>query len=133
MFSPICAVTDKATPRRMTSNKQEIDRLKGDIQQTKQDLASAEDLAQVDFHRKQLLYLESQLSSLREQQTILLRSNQHRLSSPLATGIGPLSDTQADQPPVLAATAQAANQVVESLQANGFAWLNPYKSMDLHG
>lgn len=76
-----CAyLTDKPALRRMTSIGQEIDGLKEDIQQTKQDLASAEDLAQVDFHRKRLLQLESQLSSLREQQTILLRSSQHRLS-----------------------------------------------------
>lgn len=72
----------------MTCNRQEIDELKAEIQQSKQELASAGDVAEVDFHRKRLLQLENQLSSLREQQTILLQSPQQ---SPLHI------DRQADQ------------------------------------
>lgn len=100
----------------MTSNRQEIDDLKADIQQSKQELASAGDAVQVDFHRKRLLQLENQLSSLREQQTILLQSNQQSF---------PLSDRQADQQRV---TNQAADQVVEALHSHGFAWLKVSKS-----
>ena len=108
----------------MTSNRQEIDDLKAEVQRTKHELASAQlarDLAQVDFHCKRLLQLESQLSSLREQQTILLRSSQQRLSSPSSTEA--LNDSQVDQQPVLDATEQAADLVVGPLQSRGFAWL----------
>lgn len=124
-FTYVC-LTDKSTPRRMTSLGQEIDGLKADIEHTKQELASTEDLAHVDFHRKRLLYLENQLSSLREQQTILLRSRQLCFSSPPATSTGALNDRQVDQQP--AATEKAAGQVVEALHSHGFAWLKIYKS-----
>lgn len=112
----------------MTSLGQEIDGLKADIEHTKQELASAEDLAQVDFHRKRLLYLENQLSSLREQQTILLRLSQQHFSSPPATSTRALNDRQTDQQPVLAATEPAADHVVEALHSHGFAWLKIHNS-----
>jgi len=54
----------------MQAVQQEIDSVKAEIQATKQELAAAEqagDEAKVDFLRKEV-------SSLREQQTILLRA-----------------------------------------------------------
>ncbi|KAL3145798.1 hypothetical protein ABBQ38_015175 [Trebouxia sp. C0009 RCD-2024] len=106
---------------------QEIDSLKAEIQQTKQELASpqhANEAAQLDFLRKHLLHLNSQLASMREQQTILLRSTQqpppcHHLSDTEP----PLKKWQVDQPPELQAAADPLDQVVGSLQSQGFAWL----------
>ena len=66
----------------MTTDRQEIDDLKAEVQQSKQELASTGDVAQVDFQRKRLLQLEIQLSSLRKQQTVLLQSSQQCCSYP---------------------------------------------------
>lgn len=115
----------------MPSNRQEIDGVKADVHQTKQEVTLAQqagDLAQVDFHRRRLLQLESQLSSLREQQTILLQSSQQCLSSPLMTSTEAQTDMQVDPQPVLDATEKAADRVVEPLQSHGFAWLKVSKS-----
>ncbi len=60
----------------LQANQQEIDSVKAKIQHTKQDLATAEqggDGDRVDFLRRRLEQMDRQLSSLREQQTILLR------------------------------------------------------------
>ena len=109
----------------MMSNREKIADVKAEIQQSKQELASTQagDLAQVDFHCKRLLQLENQLSSLREQQTILLRSSEQGLPAQNLTSKETLDDTRVLQPPVLNATEQAADQVVGSLQSQGFAWL----------
>ncbi|KAL3145803.1 hypothetical protein ABBQ38_015180 [Trebouxia sp. C0009 RCD-2024] len=106
---------------------QEIDSLKAEIQQTKQELASpqhAGEAAQLDFLRKNLLQLNSQLSSMREQQTILLRSPHQSLPSFHLSDIEPpLKKRQLDQPPELPAATDPLDQVVASLQSQGFAWL----------
>ena len=115
----------------MTSNRQEIDDLKAEVQQTKQELASArqsEDAEQVVFHCQHLLQLESQLSSLREQQTILLRISQECLAIPSVTSAEATKDRQVAQQPMIDATEQAADQVVGPLQSHGFAWLKVSKA-----
>lgn len=115
----------------MTSNTKDIDDVKAEIQQIKQELASAQqagDHAQVDFHHKRLLQLENQLSSLREQQTILLRSSQQGMPAQDLTNKETLADRQVHLPTVLNAAEQAADQVVGSLQDKGFAWLKLSKS-----
>ena len=98
----------------MMSNREDIADVKADIQQSKRELVSthdqqAGDLDQVDFHRKQLLQLENQLSSLRERQTILLRSSQQGLPAQDLTSKEILDYRQVLQPPVLNATEQAAD------------------------
>lgn len=108
----------------MTTNRQEIDDLKAEIQQSKQELASAGDVAQLDFHRKRLLQLENQLSSLREQQTVLLQSSQQHSSYPSMTSSNPHNHRQEDQQPMKKNfTDHAADQAIEALHPHGFAWL----------
>ena len=110
----------------MTANRQDIKYVRAEVQESKQELALAQnagDVAQVDFHRKRLLQLESQLSYLHEQQTILLRSRQQILPVQSLTSIAALKDRQAHQPPLLDANEQAADQVVDSLQSHGYGWL----------
>ena len=110
-----------------TELHQEIDSLKAEILQTKQELASnqhAGEAAQLDFLQKHLLQLNSQLVFMREQQTILMQSTQQ--TSPchhLSETEPPLKKRQLDQPPEVQAAADPLDQVVGSLQSQGFAWL----------
>lgn len=110
----------------MADNRQDIDDVRAELQESKKDLALAQnagDLLQVDFHRKRLLQLESQLSSLREQQILLLRSSQQVSPVQLLTSTAALNDRQVHQPPVLDAEEQASDRVVGSLQSHGYGWL----------
>lgn len=110
----------------MTDIRQDINYVRAEVHESKQELALARiarDLAQVDFHRKRLLQLEGQLSSLHEQQTILLRSSQQVSPVPSLTSVAALSDRQVHQPPLLDANEKAADQVVDSLQYHGYGWL----------
>lgn len=116
---------------RTESNREELDDAKAEIQQIKQELASAHqagDLAQIDFHQKRLLQLGHQLSSLREQQTILLRCSQQGLPAQDLTSKEAVNDSIVHQTPILDATEQAADQVVGSLLSQGYGWLKLSKS-----
>ena len=115
----------------MADNRKDIDDVGAEVRESKQELASAQiagDRLQVDFHRKRLLQLESQLSSLREQQTILLRSSQQFSPVQLLPSSTALSDRRVHQPPVLGAYEQAADRVVGSLQSHGYGWLKVSKA-----
>ena len=61
------------TPSQLGTVRTEIGDLKAKILQSEEALAATQSTTETDFHHKQLEQLDRQLSSLREQETNLLR------------------------------------------------------------